>query len=62
MTPQEPGKIEGTTPKMDKPIKYCFVTQYEQTDNPKMFEKHNNEKIAITISIVEAWLVAYHFC
>ena len=31
-------------------------------DNPKMFtEKHNDEKLAITLLIVGAWLIDYHF-
>ena len=62
MTPQEPGKAEGTALKIDEPIKYHLAVQHEQIDNPKMLaEKHNDEKLAITIFIVGAGLIAYHF-
>ena len=76
MTPGEPGKTEGATPRKvkstDKPIKDCLVAQHDpvghkalqvqQTNNQKMLvERHNDEKLAITILIVGARLVAYHF-
>ena len=62
MTPPEPGKTEGTALTMDKPIKDHLAVQHEQIGNPKMLaEKHNDEKLAITILIVGAGLIAYHF-
>ena len=34
----------------------------KSTDNQKMLvEKHNNEKLVITLSIVGTGLIAYHF-
>ena len=34
----------------------------KSTDNQKMLvEKHNNEKLAIALSIVRTGLIAYHF-
>ena len=50
----------------DKSIKDRFLDQHEQTillkDNRKtLAEKHNDEKLAITILIVGAGLIAYHF-
>ena len=60
MTLREPGKAEDTATKIhlmentDKPIK--------ETGNQRMLaKKHNDEKLAITILIVKAGLVAYHF-
>ena len=63
MTPPCPDGTKGAahaTPKMhllksiDKPIK--------ETDNQKMLaEKHNDEKLPITILIVGDGLLAYHF-
>ena len=47
---------------MDKPIKNHIVVQHEQIVNQKMLaEKHNDEKLAITILIVETALITYHF-
>ena len=44
---------------MDKPIKDHPVAQ---NGNQKMLpEKHNDEKLAITILIVGTGLIAYHF-
>ena len=63
MTPPEPHRAEGTALKMDKPIKDHLVVQHEKIGNPKMLaEKHNDEKLAITIFIVGTGLIAYHFC
>ena len=60
MTLQEPGKVEDAAPKVhsikstDKPI--------TETGNQRMHVKiHNDEKLTITILIVGAGLVAYHF-
>ena len=60
MTLQEPGKVVDAAPKVhsikstDKPIK--------ETGNQRMHVKiHNDEKLTITILIVGAGLVAYHF-
>ena len=76
MTPPERGKAEGLVSKMvkgsDKPIKDHLAAQHDpvgrkahqvqQTDNQTMLAKrHNDEKLAITILIVGAGLVAYHF-
>ena len=76
MTPPERGKAEDLVSKMvtgsDKPIKDQLEAQHEpvghkahqvqQTDNQTMLvERHNDEKLAITILIVGAGLVAYHF-
>ena len=62
MTPPEPVKTEATALKVDKPIKDHLGVQHEQIDNPKMLaEKYNDEKLAITIFIVGAGLIAYHF-
>ena len=62
MTPPEPGKTEGTALTMDEPIKDHLAVQHEQIGNPKMLaEKLNDEKLAITILIVGAGLIAYHF-
>ena len=66
MTPQEPNNAEGVThdgPKMmkntDKPVKDHLATQH---DNPKMLaEKHNYEKLAITLLIMGADLIAHFF-
>ena len=61
----EHGKVEGVThdapmKRTDQPVKVDHLgIQY---DNLKMIaEKHNNEEIAITFSIVGAGLIAYHF-
>ena len=44
----------------DQPVKVDHLVI--QHDNLKMIaEKHNNEEIAITFSIVGAGLIAYHF-
>ena len=72
MTSPEPGKTQAA--KTDKPIKDRLATmsakeqdpsqneQVQETDNQRMLtEKHNDEKLAITILIVGAGLVAYHF-
>ena len=60
--PLGPGKAEGTTLKMDKPIKDPPVVQYEQTDKSKMLaKKHNDEKLAIIPFIVGIGLIAYYF-
>ena len=66
LTPPEPGKTEGVAhdaPKMmkstDKLVKDHLAAQY---DNPKMLtEKHNGEKLYITLLIVGAGLISYHF-
>ena len=66
LTPPEFGKAEDVTydaPKlmkgMDKPVKDHLEAQH---DNPKMLtEKHNDEKLAITLLIVGSGLIAYHF-
>ena len=72
----EPGKAEGAASKtvknIDKPIKDRLAAQHDpvgnkahqvqQTDNQRMLtEWHNDEKLAITILIVGAGLVVYHF-
>ena len=72
----EPGKAESAAPKtvknIDKPIKDLLAAQHDpvgnkthqvqQTDNQRMLaEWHNDEKLAITILIVGAGLVVYHF-
>ena len=42
----ETGKTEGTTLRINKPIKDHLAVQHEQVDNPKMLpEKHNDEKL-----------------
>ena len=62
LTPTEPAKAEGASLKVDKPIKDHLAVQHEQIDNPKMLAgKHNDENLAITIFIVGAGLIAYHF-
>ena len=39
-----------------------IVIPAAQHDNPKMLtEKHNDERLAITLLIVEGGLIAYHF-
>ena len=39
-----------------------IVISAEQHDNPKMLtEKHNNEKLVVTLLIVGAGLIPYHF-
>ena len=75
-TSPESGKTKGAAPKTvkstDKPIKDKLVAQHDpighkthqvqQTDNQRMLAgKHNDEKLAITILIVGAGLVAHHF-
>ena len=57
MTPPEPGKAQGLVPKtlkaLGKPIKDHLVAQHEEINNQKMLaEKHNEEKLAITLLIV----------
>ena len=43
----------------DKLVKDHLAAQY---DNPKMLtEKHNGEKLYITLLIVGAGLISYHF-
>ena len=66
MTPPEPGITKCPAPKTvkgsHKPIKHHLVAQHEETDNQKMLvEKHNDDKLAITLLIVGAGLIAYHF-
>ena len=75
VTPPESGRAEGAAhaaPKIhlvkstDKPIKDRFTDQHEQTivltDNQKFLAgKHNDEKLAVTILIVGAGLIVYHF-
>ena len=57
LIPRELGRAEDTTPKMYKSIK-----DHEQTDNQGMLaEKYNDEKLAITILVLGAGLIAYHF-
>ena len=74
-TPPESGWAQGAAhdaPKIhlmkstDKPIKDHQAAQHEQTilftDNQKMLAKmHNDEKLAITLLIMGAGLIAYHF-
>ena len=61
----EHGKVEGVThdapmKRTDQPVKVDHLVIHY--DNLKMIaEKHNNEEIAITFSIVGAGLIAYHF-
>ena len=71
----ENGRALGTlqtVPKMhlvnrtDKPIKDRLTAQHEQTilltDNRKMLtEKHNDENLVITLLIMGAGLIDYHF-
>ena len=39
-------------------MKNCIVAQHEQTYNQKMLaEKHNDEKLAIKLLIVGAWMM-----
>ena len=46
---------------MYKPVKDHLAAQHEQTDNPKMLaEKHNDDKLSITLLIVGVGLIAYH--
>ena len=65
MTSREPGRPEDTAPTMDKPIKPIkdpLAAQQDQTNNQRaLTEKHNDEKLTITILIVRSVLVAYHF-
>ena len=62
MTPPEPSMTEDTALTMDKSIKERPAAQHEQTGNQKMLaEKHNDDKLAITIFIVGAGLIAYRF-
>ena len=54
---------EDDAPKMakstDKPMKDHHAVQH---DNPKILaEKHNDEKLVITLLIVGAGMIAYHF-
>ena len=75
VNPPESGRTESAAhaiPKIylvkstDKSIEDYLLAQHEQTilltDNRKMLaEKHNDDKLAITILIVGAGLIAYHF-
>ena len=62
MTTPDPGKAERTAQKIDNTIKDYLAIQHEQLDSPKMLaEKHNDEKLAITVLILGAGLIAYHF-
>ena len=76
LPPPEPRKAVDAAPKTvkstDKPIKDRPTAQHDpvvhkahqvqQTDNQRMLvDKDNDEKLAITILIVGAGLVAYHF-
>ena len=52
-------KFPVTPPDNDAPQ---IVIPVARHDNLKMItEKHNNEKLVITLLIVEAGLIAYHF-
>ena len=55
-------KKMSVTPQDDMPKIVVPATQHEPPHNPKMLtEKHNNEKLAITLLIVGTGLMAYHF-
>ena len=66
LPPPEPGKTGGVThdvPKMmkgtDKPVKDHLAVRH---DLKMLTEKHNDKKLAITLLIIGAGLIAYHFC
>ena len=65
LTPAEPGKtgdVAHDAPKMikgtDKPVKDHLAVR---PDLKIITEKHNDEKLAITVLIVGAGLIAFHF-
>ena len=54
VTLTKPGGAEGAALKMNKPKK--------EIDNQKMLtKKHTNEKLAITLLVVRAGQIAYHY-
>ena len=65
MTPPEPDKTEAgvhDAPRKKRMDKSVIDHLMAQDDKPTMLaEKHNDDKLAITLLIVGAGLNAYHF-
>ena len=66
MNSPEPGRAKSATPKMakitDKSVTDRLAARHEQTDSRHMLTKnYNDEKLAITLLINGAGMIAYYF-